>query len=97
MELVALAQDRRCVKATASNTESSRSHMIFTINFRATMKDGSTRNGKLNICDLAGSERLSKSGTHLIGVSLSYTLSMELIARCFIEVHLTLLRLRVLF
>jgi predicted nucleic acid-binding Zn-ribbon protein len=72
MELVALAQDRRCVKATASNTESSRSHMIFSINFCVTMNDGSTRSGKLNVCDLAGSERLGKSGTHLVGVSLSF-------------------------
>lgn len=71
MELVALAQDRRCVKATASNTESSRSHLLFTINFNMTMKDGSTRSGKLNICDLAGSERLSKSGTHHVGVRAS--------------------------
>jgi chromosome segregation ATPase len=70
MELVALAQDRRCVKATASNSESSRSHMLFTINFVMAAKDGSTRKGKLNICDLAGSERLSKSGTHIVGVCI---------------------------
>jgi hypothetical protein len=70
MQLLSLAQSRRCVKATASNAESSRSHMIFTIHFSACSSDGLTRNGKLNICDLAGSERLSKSNTHLVGGSL---------------------------
>lgn len=71
MELVALAQDRRCVKATSSNSESSRSHLLFTINFDVQSQDGSTRSGKLNICDLAGSERLGKSGAHHVGVSRS--------------------------
>ena len=69
MQILALAQSRRCVKATASNSESSRSHMLFTIHFEVTNKDGSIRKGKLNVCDLAGSERLSKSGTNLVGVS----------------------------
>ncbi|GKY99491.1 hypothetical protein MPSEU_000903300 [Mayamaea pseudoterrestris] len=70
MKVLALAQSRRCVKATASNKESSRSHMIFTIHFAVTMQDGSVRQGKLNVCDLAGSERLDKSGTHHVGGAL---------------------------
>jgi hypothetical protein len=69
MKVLALAQSRRCVKATASNKESSRSHMIFTIHFQTTLGDGTKRNGKLNVCDLAGSERLKKSGAHQVGVS----------------------------
>jgi hypothetical protein len=69
MKVLALAQSRRCVKATASNKESSRSHMIFTIHFKTTLHDGSVRSGKLNVCDLAGSERLNKSGTLEVGVS----------------------------
>jgi hypothetical protein len=67
MNVLALAQSRRCVKAT-SNSESSRSHMLFTIRFDVTMKDGIQRFGKLNLCDLAGSERLDKSGAHNVGV-----------------------------
>eukprot|EP00934_Nitzschia_sp_Nitz4_P003577 Nitzschia sp. Nitz4//scaffold7_size249615//46813//49980//NITZ4_001150-RA/size249615-processed-gene-0.180-mRNA-1//-1//CDS//3329558361//3567//frame0 len=59
--ILAKAQSRRCVKATASNAVSSRSHMLFTIYFKVTSKDGSVRTGKLNVCDLAGSERLGKS------------------------------------
>jgi chromosome segregation ATPase len=62
------AQKRRCVKATASNAESSRSHLLFTLNITVELEGGMKRIGKLNICDLAGSERLSKSGTHLVGV-----------------------------
>jgi hypothetical protein len=65
------AQSRRCVKETLSNAESSRSHLIFTIHFDVKAKDGTIRKGKLNICDLAGSERLSKSGAHEQGVSPS--------------------------
>lgn len=66
------AQSRRCVKATASNAVSSRSHMLFTLHFKVLSKDGSTRVGKLNICDLAGSERLGKSNANEhVGVSTS--------------------------
>jgi Kinesin motor domain len=71
MTYLTLAQNRRCVKATASNSESSRSHMVFILQFNVATMDGDEvyeRNGKLNICDLAGSERLSKSGAHMIGV-----------------------------
>jgi Kinesin motor domain len=64
MDVLSLAQSRRCVKATQSNSESSRSHMVFTLHFDVTMKNGIKRVGKLNICDLAGSERLSKSGAN---------------------------------
>lgn len=58
------AQKRRCVKATKSNAESSRSHLIFTMNYNVTNASGVQRRGKLSICDLAGSERLSKSESH---------------------------------
>ncbi len=69
-EILKKAQQRRTVKATASNATSSRSHLLFTINYTVTSKDGSTQVGKLNVCDLAGSERLSKSGAHIAGGSL---------------------------
>ena len=69
-QILEMAQSRRCVKATASNSESSRSHMLFTVHFHVTTKDGVTQEGKLNVCDLAGSERLGKSGAHLVGGAL---------------------------
>ena len=69
------AQNRRCVKATASNAVSSRSHMLFTVHFKTSSKSGVSREGKLNICDLAGSERLSKSNAnaHVGGALLKET------------------------
>lgn len=78
MKLLSLAQSRRCVKSTCSNSESSRSHMVFTVHFDVKMKDGIQRNGKLNICDLAGSERLNKSGAHHVGVSSVHELNSTL-------------------
>ena len=42
--------------------------MLFTIHFEMTTKEGMKRVGKLHVCDLAGSERLSKSGAHVAGV-----------------------------
>ena len=68
------AQSRRCVKATASNAVSSRSHMLFTIYFKVIANDGFSRVGKLNVCDLAGSERLGKSNANEdVGVSCHIT------------------------
>lgn len=73
MQVLDKAQRRRCVKTTESNAESSRSHMLFTILFSVETKDGVSRAGKLNICDLAGSERLNKSGANsVVGVSFSH-------------------------
>jgi Kinesin motor domain len=43
------AQERRCVKATSSNATSSRSHMLFTIQFTINSKDGTNQSGKLNV------------------------------------------------
>ena len=83
MKVLHLAQSRRCVRATASNAESSRSHMIFTISFNVTMKDGVERSGRLNICDLAGSERLSKSGANNTGVSLLTPACFGMVCLCF--------------
>ena len=39
--IMQLAQDRRTVKATKSNAESSRSHLLFTIHFDVASTDGS--------------------------------------------------------
>ncbi|KAG7367206.1 kinesin motor domain containing protein [Nitzschia inconspicua] len=62
-KILKTAEKRRCVKATNSNATSSRSHLVFSIEYSVTSKDGSSNQvGKLNVCDLAGSERVSKSG-----------------------------------
>jgi hypothetical protein len=69
-KVLATAQKRRCVKATKSNEESSRSHLICTMNFNVKSASGE-RKSKLHICDLAGSERLSKSQS--VGSTLKET------------------------
>jgi len=69
MGLLELAQKRRCVKATSSNSKSSRSHLVFTIHYHLSDHQAQ-RKGKLHICDLAGSERLSKSKAHVAGGEL---------------------------
>jgi kinesin family member C1 len=62
-KIVKTAEKRRCVKATNSNATSSRSHLVFSVEFSVFSKDGSVHQvGKLNVCDLAGSERVSKTG-----------------------------------
>jgi kinesin family member 17 len=56
----------RATGATLMNTDSSRSHSIFTINVEMCERDNNGeehyRLGKLNLVDLAGSERQSKTG-----------------------------------
>jgi kinesin family member C1 len=76
LQILKLAQSRRCVKATNSNAVSSRSHLIFTIHFNVQIDDTKTRTGKINICDLAGSERLNKSGANLVGVRVTVSQSL---------------------
>ena len=67
-EYLGFAQKRRCVKATKSNAESSRSHLLFTIHFvvKNEKNPHMNRASKLHICDLAGSERLAKSGSNSV-------------------------------
>lgn len=68
LDVLNQAQKRRCVKATNSNAHSSRSHLLITLNIAISLENGVKRNGKLNICDLAGNERLNSSGAHIVGV-----------------------------
>jgi uncharacterized coiled-coil DUF342 family protein len=87
-KILNIAQKRRCVKATASNAVSSRSHMLFTIHFKVESKSGISRSGRLNVCDLAGSERLSKSeaNTH-VGVSICSKCTLHVCIWCGHRTH----------
>lgn len=51
----------RSVGATAMNDVSSRSHAIFTVNFKISNVDGSSMKAKFHLVDLAGSERSKKT------------------------------------
>lgn len=60
--LVARADAARSTGATKMNERSSRSHLVFIVTLDGTnSKTGETSHGRLNLIDLAGSERLSAS------------------------------------
>eukprot|EP00736_Rhodelphis_marinus_P004941 Rmarinus@m.17542 len=52
----------RATAATKMNEHSSRSHSLFTIRIDQVLKDGSTMKGRMNLIDLAGSEKVAKTG-----------------------------------
>jgi kinesin family member C1 len=56
------AAENRSVASTSMNAVSSRSHSVFSLHIRGENKHkGVVVRGKLNLCDLAGSERLARS------------------------------------
>jgi len=61
--VMATAARARSVATTKMNSQSSRSHSVFILNLRGHNEDsGEVVQGALNLCDLAGSERLDRSG-----------------------------------
>ena len=61
-ELMDMAARQRSVSATAMNSQSSRSHSVFTLRLNGTNEaQGTALSGVLNLIDLAGSERLAQS------------------------------------
>lgn len=68
LQLVKRGERVRSVTATDMNELSSRSHTVLTITVTEKLFDASIRVGKLNLADLAGSERADKSG--LMGQTL---------------------------
>jgi kinesin family protein C1 len=63
-ELLKLASKNRAVGETEMNKRSSRSHSVFQLKLKGTNRvTGENCQGILNLIDLAGSERLSQSGS----------------------------------
>lgn len=60
--LIHQADQYRVVSETGLNKQSSRSHLLFIIEVLQQLPDGSEKCGKLNLIDLAGSEKISKTG-----------------------------------
>lgn len=61
--LMSSAARSRSVASTKMNEQSSRSHSVFMLHLRGYNEDsGASVHGALNLCDLAGSERLDRSG-----------------------------------
>jgi kinesin family protein C1 len=62
--VMAAASRARSVATTKMNAHSSRSHAVFMLHLCGTHKEsGTTMEGSLNLCDLAGSERLGSGAT----------------------------------
>jgi kinesin family protein 5 len=62
MDLIKLGEKFRATAATNMNAVSSRSHSLFILTLSQKARDGSTKIGKLNLADLAGSEKVGKTG-----------------------------------
>lgn len=62
LELLACGNANRMVGSTLMNSQSSRSHAVLTLTLRQQGADGVVRVSKLNVADLAGSEKVGKTG-----------------------------------
>ncbi len=62
LELLAIGTKNRATGSTAMNAASSRSHSVFQIALTQKLRDGSVVSGKLYLADLAGSEKVAKTG-----------------------------------
>ncbi|CAD7923540.1 unnamed protein product [Amoebophrya sp. A120] len=65
LEILNLGVKLRKTAATAVNSTSSRSHLVLSVHFRDSSEENSRFSGKsskITFCDLAGSERLKKTG-----------------------------------
>jgi kinesin family protein C1 len=61
--LMSMAARSRSVASTKMNAQSSRSHSVFMLHLNGYNEDsGAHVSGAMNLCDLAGSERLDRSG-----------------------------------
>eukprot|EP01114_Cavostelium_apophysatum_P013371 TRINITY_DN3225_c0_g1_i1.p1 TRINITY_DN3225_c0_g1~~TRINITY_DN3225_c0_g1_i1.p1 ORF type:complete len:1612 (-),score=534.39 TRINITY_DN3225_c0_g1_i1:42-4877(-) len=60
--LLQLGEKYRAVSATNMNAVSSRSHSLFILSLHQKAPDGTIKQGRLNLADLAGSEKVGKTG-----------------------------------
>lgn len=76
--LMTVATRARTVASTNMNSHSSRSHSVFMLHLRGHNADSDTIvEGALNLCDLAGSERLDRSGAASDAKTLKETQSIN--------------------
>lgn len=86
---MSIADKHRSVSATKMNARSSRSHSVFTLHIRGSNHvQGTVLKGSLNLCDLAGSERVSKS--EVTGARLRETQCINKSLSCLSDVFLGL-------
>jgi kinesin family protein C1 len=81
----------RSVASTKMNAQSSRSHSVFMLHLRGQNEDdGTVVEGALNLCDLAGSERLDRSGAGTNQVRLRETQAINKSLSCLGDVFTSL-------
>jgi kinesin family protein C1 len=81
--LMGVAARSRSVASTKMNSQSSRSHSVFILNLNGYNADsGAIVNGALNLCDLAGSERLDRSGAGADATRLKETQAINKSLSC---------------
>eukprot|EP01083_Nonionella_stella_P083193 229893_1 len=61
-DLLQIGFRNRVVGSTLMNQQSSRSHCVLTLNIKQTLRNGAVKISKVNFADLAGSERIKKTG-----------------------------------
>lgn len=62
LEVLECGNANRMIGSTLMNAQSSRSHALLTLTLRQQGPDGAVRVSKLNVADLAGSEKVGKTG-----------------------------------
>lgn len=82
-KLMSVAARSRSVASTKMNSQSSRSHSVFMLQLNGYNDEtGAIVNGALNLCDLAGSERLDRSGAGADAQRLKETQSINKSLSC---------------
>ena len=90
-QLLDRASRSRATACTAMNERSSRSHAIFMLDISAKHTEGGTfLRGGLRLCDLAGSERLDRTGTINDAVRLKETVNINKSLSCLADVFVAL-------
>ena len=85
------AAKSRITACTAMNERSSRSHALFMLDIQAKHSDGVTfLRGGLRLCDLAGSERLDRTGTANDTTRLKETVNINKSLSCLADVFVAL-------
>jgi len=89
--LMAVAARSRSVASTKMNAQSSRSHSVFMLHLRGyNSENGASVEGTLNLCDLAGSERLDRSGASTDAKRLRETQAINKSLSCLGDVFTSL-------
>ncbi len=77
-EVIKIGQGRRQTRETKLNEYSSRSHTIVTIEITQRLQNGAEKIGRLNLIDLAGSEKVKVSGAEGAGLEEAKKINLSL-------------------